>query len=237
MPPSSSLRATVTFDVGGTHQYRVSRSLLEQYPCSMLAVICSESWEQGATTTKNQVGADTIFIDRNGERFQYVLDYMRDSSVELPATITRAQFIKDLEYLGIDVRTESITVFVPMAVDLWELWGQSEERLAKRDKTVESRFRPIAIETMALIAEKKFRDKILQGKLATKSSSIRVSIREIVREPHVTKEELEAYLKPAGLKILYIVLDHGCDQDDDDEPDLNTATYRHRLNITMSFLE
>lgn len=92
-----------------------------------------------------------------------------------------------------------------MAVDLWEPLGQTEERLAKEARTVESRFRPVAIEQMALKAEKKFRANILQGKIATKSSSIKVSIREIVMKPHVTKAELEAYLKPAGLKILHIV--------------------------------
>jgi len=54
-------------DVGG-HIYKVSRSLLAHYPDTMLARPVSEDWQND----DNKDGAH--FIDRNGERFQYVLD-------------------------------------------------------------------------------------------------------------------------------------------------------------------
>jgi hypothetical protein len=82
---------TINLNVGGT-TYEVSRSLIEAYPHSMLARLVSDTWQQ---ETKSK-----IFIDRNGLRFQYILDYMRDKKVHLPITIPKAALVKDLEYFG-----------------------------------------------------------------------------------------------------------------------------------------
>lgn len=84
---------TVQFNVGG-RIYEVSRSLLELYPHTMLARSASTIWCHTATT------APTIFIDRNGERFAYILDYMRDGIIELPYTISKDAILIDLEYYG-----------------------------------------------------------------------------------------------------------------------------------------
>lgn len=58
-----------------------------------------------------------IFIDRDSHRFSYVLDYMRDGGIiELPVTISKDSFIKDLIYYGFDTNdiiTDNITVSVP----------------------------------------------------------------------------------------------------------------------------
>ena len=91
-PPS---HAPIKFNVGGT-RYEVSQSLLDRFPESMLARICSETWQEGVTSEDTD-GKGEIFIDRNGERFQYVLDYMRDDFVLLPLSIPRAQLISDME--------------------------------------------------------------------------------------------------------------------------------------------
>jgi hypothetical protein len=80
---------TITFDVGGTI-YKVSRSLINQYPDTMLARMVSDTWLNG-----NQ--KEPLFIDRNGERFQYCLDYMRDGpEVALPIAVPKYAFLKDL---------------------------------------------------------------------------------------------------------------------------------------------
>ena len=101
---SKSPQNTVTFDVGGSI-YRVSRSLLEQFPNTMLARLASKTWQLAAFS-------DPLFIDRNGERFQYCLDYMRDrGKVVLPATIPKESLIQDLVYYGFeDVDQSTITV-------------------------------------------------------------------------------------------------------------------------------
>ena len=72
---------TVYFDVGGT-KYKVSRSLLESFPDTMLARMASEYW---TNPRHSGTEANPLFIERDGERFRLVLDYMRDGgSVSLP---------------------------------------------------------------------------------------------------------------------------------------------------------
>eukprot|EP00957_Ditylum_brightwellii_P183242 13957917-Ditylum_brightwellii.AAC.1 len=75
------------FDVGG-HKYKVSRSLIQQHPNTMLARISSEQWQKDPKAE--------ILMDRNGDRFQYCLDYLRDGAVALPATVPKKALIQDL---------------------------------------------------------------------------------------------------------------------------------------------
>jgi hypothetical protein len=98
---SSSNAATVRFDVGGTI-YKVSRSLLEQHPNTMLTRMVSKTWST-EQDNDNERKDEPLFIDRDGERFRYVLDFMRDGpNVSLPVTISKEGFIKDLDYFGFD---------------------------------------------------------------------------------------------------------------------------------------
>ena len=82
---------TVQFNVGG-QLYQVARSLLEQYPSTMLYCDAAERWQ-----TDSQA---TIFIEGDGERFRYCLDYMRRQRVHLPMTIPKAAVLADLDYYG-----------------------------------------------------------------------------------------------------------------------------------------
>jgi K+ channel tetramerisation domain. len=90
----------VTFNVGGT-RYQVSRSLLDQFPNSMLSKSASEQWQKDPKS-------DEIFIERNGVRFQYVLDYMRDGKVDVPLSQTKASILAELDYFGIDVADKTV---------------------------------------------------------------------------------------------------------------------------------
>jgi hypothetical protein len=94
MDPNNEKTSTVCFDVGGKI-YKVSRSLLQAHPDTMLARIASETWQSDSSS-------QTIFIDRDNERFRYCLDYLRDGSVDLPMTVSKEALLKDLEYFGID---------------------------------------------------------------------------------------------------------------------------------------
>ena len=87
---------TVTFDVGGKH-YKVSRSLIERFPDTILARMTSELW-LGSDKAKDE----PIFIERNGERFQYCLDYMRDGRVSVSTAASKDGIMKDLEYYGLE---------------------------------------------------------------------------------------------------------------------------------------
>lgn len=94
---SSTRSREVRFDVGG-HHYKVSRSMLELYPHTMLARLISDDWNN----SNNDDDKNVIFIDRNGHRFQYVLDFMRDQEVNLPVTESIEAIMNELEYYGFD---------------------------------------------------------------------------------------------------------------------------------------
>ena len=81
---------TIQFDVGGT-VYKVSWSVIEAFPKTSLFRLAAK-----------RGGRSPIFIDRNGDRFQYILDYMRDKEVHLPLSVSKAAILRDLEYFGFD---------------------------------------------------------------------------------------------------------------------------------------
>ena len=89
----------IKFNIGG-QRYEVSRSLLDKHPESMLARSASEQWQEDPEAE--------IFIERDGLRFRYILDYMRDDKLTLPLTESREMIIAELEYYGIAVGENSI---------------------------------------------------------------------------------------------------------------------------------
>jgi hypothetical protein len=91
---------TIYFDVGG-QLYRVSRSMIELHQDTMLARLVSDTWLTDPTAT--------IYIDRDGERFKYVLDYLRYGKVSLPLSIPKEMFLLDMEYYGFAYRNDNDT--------------------------------------------------------------------------------------------------------------------------------
>ena len=84
---------TVTFNVGG-QKYEISRSQFDKYPDSMLAKTVSDRWLEDPS--------QEIFIDRDESLFSYVLSFIRDGKVFLPMYMVKGNFIKELEYYGIE---------------------------------------------------------------------------------------------------------------------------------------
>ena len=100
---------TVRLNVGG-HRYEVSRSLLELYPESMLARLISDEWNDNESNDDDgNPDDDVIFIDRNGRRFEYVLDFMRDHEVNLPMTESLEAVKKELVYYGLMVDVDGVS--------------------------------------------------------------------------------------------------------------------------------
>ena len=93
-------KGIVKFNVGGT-RYEVARSLLDACPDSMLARIVSKEWHQNEETE--------IFIERDGTRFKYCLDVLRDGKVSLPLTVSKSAILEDLIYYGIGAESSSIS--------------------------------------------------------------------------------------------------------------------------------
>jgi hypothetical protein len=85
--------STVKFNVGGRH-YEVSRSLIEWFPDTMLAKMVSETWQKDPEAT--------LFIDENGDRFQYCLDYIRRNEVWIPLSVPKEALLRDLDYYGFE---------------------------------------------------------------------------------------------------------------------------------------
>ena len=83
----------VRFNVGGT-PYQAARETIERYPGTMLARMISETWLQDPK--------QELFVDSDGPRFQYVLDYMRHQKVHLPFTMAKASVRQDLDYFGFE---------------------------------------------------------------------------------------------------------------------------------------
>lgn len=98
---AASSSETVMFDVGGKI-YKVSHSLLEQHSETVLAKLVDDKWLADSDKCK------PVFIERNGNAFEYVLDYLRYGSVELPPNIMMSTVTRELDYYGIDVVEDTI---------------------------------------------------------------------------------------------------------------------------------
>ncbi len=84
----------VELNVGGK-LFTTTRSTLERHEGSFFEAMLSDRWE----TTMDSEGR--YFIDRNGETFTHVLDYLRTD--EIPAGISRKMFYKELQYFNLPV--------------------------------------------------------------------------------------------------------------------------------------
>ena len=83
---------TVKFYVGGKI-FETARTLIDQHEDTMLARLVSDTWQEDPHKP--------VFIDRNGDIFALVLDYLRYGSIVLPITISKEMFIRDLDFYGI----------------------------------------------------------------------------------------------------------------------------------------
>jgi hypothetical protein len=111
----------------------------------MLRRISSDAWKESATNNTT----DDIFIDRNGARFQYVLDYMRDARVELPLSIPRSGLVADLEFLSIDHVPANITLSVADPNDLFHGLAAYRNYFTQKSMEIDRRYREVAAEKLA----------------------------------------------------------------------------------------
>lgn len=110
---------TVQFNVGGKI-FAVEQSLLLKFDDRMMLRVAAEM----ADTTE-----DDIFIDRDGERFAYILDYMRYGKVHLPLSISKGSFLSDLLFYGLQVKEDHIIVSGSCASQLQLCIKRHHERL------------------------------------------------------------------------------------------------------------
>ncbi|KAL7480628.1 hypothetical protein ACHAW6_006303 [Cyclotella cf. meneghiniana] len=83
----------IKLNVGGK-RFEVSRSLIKQYSDSMIARLVSDNWRKTDQ-------AEAIFIDRDGDLFGYILNYMRYGSIVLPVNLPKSMFQRELDFYGL----------------------------------------------------------------------------------------------------------------------------------------
>ncbi|RUS34347.1 BTB/POZ protein [Jimgerdemannia flammicorona] len=82
----------IVFDVGGK-RYKTTRATINVYPETLLARLVSEP----------NPNFQEIFIDRNGELFQYVLNFYRNQgTLHVPAQV-HYSVAQELVYYGFDM--------------------------------------------------------------------------------------------------------------------------------------
>jgi BTB/POZ domain len=101
--PNLKMTDLVCFNIGG-NQYNLPHSFLKRHSQNLLGRIASEQWQ--ANTGKG------VFLDRNGEYFQFVLSYLRDDGhVLLPRVFLKSLFLDELVFFEIYDVDESKIVY------------------------------------------------------------------------------------------------------------------------------
>ena len=157
-------KQTIRFNVGGQF-YEVSKSLIEQHEDTMLARLVSDTWLADPNAT--------IFIDRDGDTFKYVLYYMRYGKVSLPITVSREMFLLDMEYYGfnsVDNDTARSTLN-PSQIDDSDANKQAMMHIRRSFQTAENE-RTTSI-TTSIILEKAMEYAFLY--IGNKSSTVPIS--------------------------------------------------------------
>lgn len=117
--------STVKFNVGGK-MFEVNQTLLLKFPDNMMLRAAAEM-------SNNQ--NEPIFIDRDGDRFVHVLDYMRDGKqVSLPITISTETFKYDLKYYGIDIKDSKYIFNENLASQIILFVTNHEDKIALIDR-------------------------------------------------------------------------------------------------------
>lgn len=126
----------ITFEFDDGKNYVVRRSLIESFPNTILARKALDA----LTNTKGNGTCEPIEIERDGARFQFVVDFMRDGNVTLPCSISKEALIRDFKYLGFEVDPLNIQFDIHTAdfADHSIHWKTRHEEIMKETKVDES---------------------------------------------------------------------------------------------------
>lgn len=83
----------VHFDVGGM-RYNVAEETLLKHEHTMLANVISKRWTIG-------INQETLFIDRIGERFQYILYWYRNGQILVLRTVCIDAIRNEVSFFGL----------------------------------------------------------------------------------------------------------------------------------------
>ena len=87
----------VRLNVGGTF-YTVNNETLLKFPESLLSILATD---RRRFSLSDANALEPIFVDRDGERFKYILDGYRDGAIILPRTVAIGSIQNDLKFFGL----------------------------------------------------------------------------------------------------------------------------------------
>lgn len=146
---------TVRFNVGGTI-FEASRTLFTSGTM--------ESTVLGRMVTEHTPG-EPIFIDRDGENFRHVLQFLRYGRVSLPLMINKAEFLRDLEFYGIPVPDDDGSIMEDV-IDESNANLQAAQRIISLDRECEYRANQLKDEReYILVAHECFKEYVRTGSL------------------------------------------------------------------------
>ena len=161
----------VQFDVGG-RLFKTSRSLIDTHEGTMLARLVSDTWQEDPTKP--------VFIDRDGDMFAQVLNYLRYGSISLPITVSKDMFLRDLDFYGIlpvegSVKTAS------------EAWAIEVDNRHKEIDTLEAEKKDLEAKRLCLV----LKDDIDLLANYCASEYIRKIYKVYIYNPETSKQQME----------------------------------------------
>lgn len=138
-------------------QYRVAKDTIMKFEDTMLARLVSEKWNPKKSEA-------AIFIDRDGERFKYILDFYRDEQILVPRTVAIETIKNDVMYFGLpeDASIKEAKKEVSLK-DARALWNTMK---AKKDE-VSTNISSMHIVSLALWVVEEFLTKTLSYSYAS----------------------------------------------------------------------
>lgn len=189
----------VNFNVGGV-QYHVARNTLLNAEDTMLSKLVSDKWTAG----QNQ---ESIFIDRDGERFKYILDWCRDGKIIVPKTVALDAVKSDAEFFGlpedaiiekelpVDSCDKLLSVLSDGAKYLEKLNATFDESVLKKEVSIIAIW---AVQEMlkslnlTIISQKKIEVNLLQSTLFQSKKETRPFVKEEIKRILLTDKFLSA---------------------------------------------
>lgn len=99
---NTNIPKTIHFNVGGKNFEILSNLIIKDN--NKLSRMVLDSWKRAKTQQEDTV----VFIDRDGDQFGFVLNYLRFRKVNLPITISLDNFMKELKFFEVDVKDGTV---------------------------------------------------------------------------------------------------------------------------------
>ncbi|KAL7523883.1 hypothetical protein ACHAWF_000721, partial [Thalassiosira exigua] len=212
------MASPIQFNVGGRH-FEVSRELIEQQPESMLGRMVSESWHPDPK--------EVIFIDRNGDIFAQVLEYLRYGNIVLPTNMPKEMFVRDLDYYGLEYDGDDVMAELrEEIVKMKDFQGQEHRAVVGRymhdQDFIDERMRAILVDWLCDV------DRAKKGDPESIFLATQIIDRYLSENPNLAKAKLQLVgvsafsiawkckkeFYPDNLSLLAYLTDHSCTEDE-----------------------